>query len=330
MANLIPFESNAALPAHLAALLPLEKLGGESSGFPSISIKGKTFTMVRGDDRQLITRPGEDSPAPAIEVVILKQNPNVSKTYYASAYVEGSDAKPTCYSNNGTSPEPDAEAPQSSKCAICPHNQWGSRPSENGSKGKACGDFRRIAIAPLGMLNDPMLLRVPATSLKALDTYGDFLSKKGLPYNAVVTKIGFDFSVAYQALTFAGKGVLDEQSIMTVVESLTNPTIDRIIAATIPMPVEVPVVAAPKPTPVQAPAPPIQAPVAQQPDPTPAPVAVSTNAFFGGAPETEATPAPVAPQAAPAKKAAMVVEVSSSLEADLNSALAGMDFDDEA
>eukprot|EP00729_Bicosta_minor_P019763 gene19763-31784_t len=57
-----------------------------------------------------------------------------SKVFYNSGFVEGSVAKPTCYSNDGIAPASDAEEPQSKKCNVCPHNQWGSRITENGGK----------------------------------------------------------------------------------------------------------------------------------------------------------------------------------------------------
>ncbi len=228
MSQIIPFEK-ANVPARFAAMFAVEKLGGVSGGFPIISIKGKVFTKVAGDDREIIKKPGEDDPASSIDVVILKQNVALSKVYYEGNYSEGSDEKPTCYSNNGHSPEQDAVAPQAKKCAVCPHNQWGSRITENGGKGKSCSDSRRIAVAPLGMINDPMLIRIPAASLKAIDQYGDSLVKRQVPYQLVVTKIGFDYTVAHPALTFKAQGMVDEATADQIVSVLEESVIDKIL-----------------------------------------------------------------------------------------------------
>ena len=182
-----------------------------STGFPVISTKGKVFHVIRGDDRQLITKDGEE-PASALEVIIVGINPNRSKTYYEETYSEGnSDNKPTCYSLKGDRPEEDAVEPQAKSCAVCPKNQWGSRISDNGSKGKACSDRMRLAVVPAGQINDPMLLSVAPTSLAALHRFGDELAKRGYAPENVVTKLSFDFSAAYPSLTFKAIRFVDEE-----------------------------------------------------------------------------------------------------------------------
>jgi hypothetical protein len=235
MTQIIPFEQSNLAVSKYANVIPLEKLGGVSGGFPIISIKGKVFTRVAGDEREIIMKKDEDGeggPASSINVVILKQNPALSKVFYAGKYSEGSDEKPTCYSNNGLTPEDDSEEKQASKCSICPHNQWGSRITDSGGKGKACADSRRIAVAALGLVNDPMLMRVPAASLKQIDQYGDSLVKRQVPYQLVVTKIGFDYSVAHPALTFKPVGMVDEATADQIAEMLNEPIIDRILGLT--------------------------------------------------------------------------------------------------
>jgi hypothetical protein len=208
------------LPAHLQTRTKAQNVFAaavSAGGFPVVSIKGKVFHVQRGDERTLVTKPGaDDEPAASLEVVILATNPNKSKVYYAHGYEEGSSAKPDCYSNDGLSPASDAEDPQAKKCATCPHNQWGSRITDNGSKGKACSDSMRLAIAPAGQLNDPMLLRVPAASLKTLGAYGAQLAKRGVSPEHVVTKIGFDYTVAHPALTFKATRFVDEAELAEV------------------------------------------------------------------------------------------------------------------
>lgn len=193
-----------------------------SGGFPVVSIKGKAFHVQRGDERTLVTKPGEEDAAGSLEVVILSANPNKSKVFYDQGYEEGSSAKPTCYSNSGISPAADAEDPQAKKCAVCPHNEWGSRITDNGSKGKRCADSMRLAIAPAGQLNDPMLLRVPAATLKTLGAYGAQLAKRGVGPSDVITKIGFDYNVAHPSLTFKAVRFVDEDEAAEIEQVLLD------------------------------------------------------------------------------------------------------------
>lgn len=204
--------------------------GGVSVGFPVLSIKGKVFHVKQGGEATLITQKDSDDPATSIEVVLIKANPHISKVYYESGYTEGADAKPTCYSNNGVVPEPDGEEVQNDKCATCKHNQWGSRITDDGRKGKACSDSRRIAVAASGDLANPMLLRVPAASLRPLMDYGKALNKRGVPYQAVVTKLSFDHTVAHPLLKFSPVAALPEESAQEVFETMNGEVVQAILA----------------------------------------------------------------------------------------------------
>ncbi len=225
MSDMVAIKSGG-LPAHLQGKTKTNNLFAAAvtvGGFPVISIKGKVFHIQRGDERELVTKTGtDDEPASALEVVILSVNPNKSKVFYNSGFVEGSVAKPTCYSNDGIAPASDVEEPQSKKCNVCPHNQWGSRITENGGKGKACGDSMRLCVAPAGMINDPMLLRVPAATLKTLGQYGSQLAKRGVEPQYVVTRVGFDYNVAHPALTFKAMRFVEEAELATVESTLSD------------------------------------------------------------------------------------------------------------
>lgn len=221
---------------------------GVSSGFPVISIKGKVFHVSRGDEKTLITNKAYDAngnmvdtgePAPSIDVVLLNANPNLSRTYYSKGYEEGSDGKPDCYSNDGKTPGADAVNPQASNCATCPHSQYGSRISDSGAKGWACSNFRRMAVATAGNLDDPMLIRVPGASLKALVQYARELDGHGYQFNEVVTKIGFDYSVAHPALTFKAVGLIPADSTAEVMAQANSDLVAQIIG-TQAMPVRTP------------------------------------------------------------------------------------------
>jgi len=203
---------------------------GTTGGFPVLSIKSKVWHVRRGAEEELVTRPGEDDePASTVEVVVLKANVGVAKTYYKKTYEEGDKEQPDCYSKDGIAPAADARDRQAKKCATCPHNQWGSRITEGGAKAKKCSDNKRLAVAPVGQLNDPMLLRVPPTSLKSWDNYTRSLQKRGLTPTMVITKVGFDHSVAHQLLTFKAVNYVPEEHFDVLGEVLADPMLDMIV-----------------------------------------------------------------------------------------------------
>ena len=253
MANIIPFEgASSKLPAYLKAF-NVSELNSDltvhaGGGFPVISIKGKVFAITRDGERMVLPNPKDpDSPATSIEVVIIKANKGTSKVFYMKGYdPETSEGqKPDCYSNDGIAPAADVKNPQSKKCATCPHNQWGSRVTDKGaSKGKACNDTVRLAVAPAGQINDPMLLRVPPASIRNLGEYGQMLAKRGVGYNMVVTKVGFDMEAESPKLTFKPVGFLDEDGFAQVREAMDSPVVADILG-TNPAPVEAAVEAAP-------------------------------------------------------------------------------------
>jgi hypothetical protein len=237
MSNIIPFDSGN-LPAYLrgaeAAGINDDLTAHASSGFPVLSIKGKTFSVSRGGERTVLMNPKDpDSVASSLELVILKANKGTSKVFYIKGYVEGGEAtKPDCFSNEGTKPDASVEKPQSKSCAVCPKAQWGSKISDDGRKGKACQDSVRIAVAAADAINDPMLLRVPPASIKALGEFGDLLKKRGggkLAYNMVVTRVGFVTEEASPKLTFKPVGMLSDEAYALVKDTVQSDTVQSIL-----------------------------------------------------------------------------------------------------
>ncbi len=305
--TIVPFESNT-LPARLqnrkidASAAPAWALGG---GFPAISIKGKVFAIVRGDDRTLVTKPDSpDEPASALELIVLKAASGTSKVFYLTGYVEGSAEKPDCYSNDGLAPAKDAKAPQAKQCATCAHNQWGSRISEAGKQGKACADSVRLAVAAAGNVNDPMLLRVPAASIAALREYYKTLAGRGAEMVDVVTRVGFDYTVAHPALTFKPVGFVSDDQIGEVLQAAKSVTVGQITG-------EIEYVSHDA------------ADVVVEAVPTPEPVAEKPKA-------TKAKAAPLAAAEPPAPKVEVkpAAPVVTALESELEAALSDLDFDD--
>jgi hypothetical protein len=225
-----------------------EFVGGVSTGFPSLSIKGREFAINRNGEVKTIQRKSEDGdmePVRSINVVILKGNPHLSKVYYEGKFEEGADTKPTCFSNDGHGPDPDATKPQCDTCAMCPQNQWGSRITDSGKKARACSDSRRLAIAAVDTLDDPMLLRVPATSIKTLAEYAKQLKVRGKSLPEVLTRLSFTPGVAFPSLEFEPKGLLGDEILASVAEVRSGDLVAQIIGME-----DAPRPAAPKPAPL--------------------------------------------------------------------------------
>ena len=315
--NIIPFDSSSKLPAYLkqvdVATLNSDLTSHAGGGFPAISIKGKVFAVVRDGEREVLRNPKDpDSAATSLDVVLLKANKGTSKVFYLKGYnpEQSEGQKPDCYSPDGIAPAADAQNKQAKKCATCPHNQWGSRITEKGaSKGKACNDTVRMAVAAAGLLNDPMLLRVPPASIRALGEYGQTLAKRGVAYNMVVTKVAFDMDAESPKLTFKPVGFLDDAAYAEVQETVDSDLVANILGASFNA---------------------VEAPPAEDtevPDEAPAPVA-KPKPVAKPAPVEEAEEAPAPVAVAKPKPAAKPAPKPAPVEDDLDLDLDGISFDD--
>lgn len=316
--NIIPFDSGSKLPAFLKkvdiAALNADLTAHAGGGFPVISIKGKVFAVVRDGDREIQMNPKDpDSAATSLNVVLLKANKGTSKVFYIKGYDKDSSEgqKPDCYSNDGVEPAADSQNKQAKKCATCPHNQWGSRISEKGAtKGKACADAVRMAVAPAGQINDAMLLRVPPASIKALGEYGQMLAKRGVGYNMVVTKVGFDLQAESPKLTFSAVGLLDDDGFAEVQEIAASDVVANILGSSVAAAIA-----------AEAPA---EEPAEEEEAPKPVAKPKAKPVVEEPAEEEEEAPKPVAkPKAAP-KPAPKPAPVDDDMDLDLD----GISFDD--
>lgn len=223
----------SAVPAHIQARFGgvasnSDLAGGITGGFPVISYKGKVWALVKGGEKQLMLN-ADGEPRAAIEVVIIKAAPTLSKSYYSSGFEEGSSEAPDCHSYDAVAPAADAAKPQAKACASCPRNVWGSKITESGKKGRECADVKRLAVADPDNLDEAILLRVPAASLKFLAQFSDMLSKRGAPYQAVVTRIGFDPQVAHPQFTFKAPRWLTEEELDQVEALMNTDSVSRIL-----------------------------------------------------------------------------------------------------
>jgi hypothetical protein len=325
MSNLVPLSKNQ-LPAHLrrgsetARAVSTELAGGVTAGFPIISYRGKVWRVRKGGEEVSYLDQNGD-PIQSIELVLVKSNKMPSKTYYKSKFKEGDNSPPTCWSSDGIKPDAGVKEPQHAACATCPHNQWGSRISEDGKKGRACSDVRRMAVVfadelrRKGTDSHMFLMRVPPASLNPLKDYAEkVLGPAGVEYFAVATRVGFDSAAAHPKLTFRvatennAPRFLSEEEYAAVCELRDSEDAHRILS-------EAPEFAeagttggdegtatAAEETPAPAPAPKVSKPKMRPADEEDVPVQTAPSAQTED--EDEPEPAPPPPPAPKAKKKA--------------------------
>jgi hypothetical protein len=215
MNDVITFSDTTNLPAYVRNLNSLATLFAETekdiqqfASYPTISIKGKTWTLVEGGERKVMMKPGgeEGEIAQFIEGVIVHSN-DKARTYYAKRFTEQSAAegeKPTCYSMDGIAPSPRSIEAQSPKCGSCQWSVFGSATKEDGTAGKgtACASNARLAFATVDKIDNPYLLRIPPKSLKPLRDAVAVLRERKIPYPVVVFRLGFDPQEASPVVTF--------------------------------------------------------------------------------------------------------------------------------
>ena len=173
-------EKNALAPQsygfmHLAdtdlARIMVEEFSGLDVTFDRIRIpsSGSTMFEVPGED-------GELDPVKEFSGVILYHHPLFA--YYKSKY-KGGNNPPDCGSFDGVSGQGDPGG----ICKQCRLNQYGT--GENDSK--ACKNRRRLFILREGEIF-PVLLSLPAASLKVFTKYLKWLVTQGSRANKVVTR----------------------------------------------------------------------------------------------------------------------------------------------
>ena len=236
MTNVVPFAAGNISRVFGNGPVQDDLSAGVQASFGVIGYKGKVWSIkYRGDEVQLLRNDG-DGARNSIEVVIVGAAKNLSKIFYASGYTEGANSAPDCFSTDGIVPNASAVSKQSTTCAACPQNVWGSKISEvSGKATKRCADSKRLAIVPLQdihneMYGGPMLLRVPAASLQELGQFGDKMKQLGYPYYAIGSRISFDTEVSYPRFTFQAIRPLTDEEATKVMELRNGSAVGRILA----------------------------------------------------------------------------------------------------
>lgn len=237
MSNIIPVNFGS-LPAEYAAQggFADELSAGISTGFAVMSYRNSRWhTKYRGVEELLVNDNGD--PRLSIEVVIIKASPVISKHFYKDGFKDGSNESPDCASANGVTPDVGVKNKQCNTCAACPQNAWGSRVTLAGKPGKACSDYKAAVIVPLGdlenqMYGGPMLMRIPAATLREAQAYGQRMKALGFPTHLIGTRISFDTSVNYPRFLFKEIRALAKPEIDRIIEYRNDPRVARMLSET--------------------------------------------------------------------------------------------------
>jgi hypothetical protein len=205
--------------------------------FPILGIKGgKWHYRFRGEEHILLDAQGR-FPTPAVHVVILKAQKELSRTYYATGYVEGANAPPDCWSSDGVAPDVSVAQPMNPVCATCPCDAWGSGATPAAPKAKACQQRRRTVLVPYSpdLTNEqgggPVLLSVPPGSLTNQVAYGNMLRDNRVHYAGVVTELSFtqDPSIAFPKIEFSYVKSITDDEAQVIIEMREHEQVGRIL-----------------------------------------------------------------------------------------------------
>lgn len=346
MSAIIPFAPGSQLPAYMqnkAALAAINKDVVSGPSFTVLSIKGKVFTLVKDKTRKVLTRPDDaDEVLQFINLSVLRANTK-SRVYYAEGYTEGESegAKPTCQSYDGVTPTANSASPQAKKCGVCPHAVWGSKVRDDGTPGKGteCTVNTRLAVVDPDHMDEPILLRVPAGSRANFADAVKIAEGRGIPYNALVLKVGFDKEAPSPKLTFKPTGLLDDAAYAKATELYDDKTVRDIVGLTEEAPekaavtvdsaeLDAAIAAKAAVAQAKAPAKALAAPKAKPAAPPPAETPVSEDALDAVMEAPAPAPAPAKAAAKPAAKPAAPPPVKAPVAApaaDMENLLGDLD-----
>lgn len=209
---------------------------GVAISFPILGIKGgKWHYRFRGEESIILDANGR-FPAPAVQVVILKAQQELSRMFYAYGYVEGQNNPPDCWSSDGIAPDSTVAHPINPACATCPNAAWGSGATPAAPKAQACQQRRRTVLVPYGPdltngQDGPCLLSVPPGSLSNQVAYGNKLRDWRVHYAGCVTELSFtqDPSIAFPKIEFNYVRPLTDEEARVIIDLRSTDQIDRIL-----------------------------------------------------------------------------------------------------
>lgn len=235
----------AAAFSELAARAQEDSLSaGIGQSYGVIGYKGKVWSLRYRGERHNFIRQDDGTPINYIDVIVLKQAPHKSKSYYKQYDQDSAGERPVCSSINGVVPDADAQEKQADACALCPRNVWKTDPN-TGRKSRECTDYKRLAVLILPSMTTPLLgsqllepvfLRVPPASLNSLAIMGDTMANQGYHYSTYITRISFDPNFAHPQMIFRPLQALGNEEAPVILDLVKDMTTDRIVNGDVALP----------------------------------------------------------------------------------------------
>lgn len=250
MSNALTMFDANHLPAHVASFFEEESNIADRVTVPSLGYEGKVWTIaLNGDKTKLVKKDadGDEVPVPVMRVVVLDYAKRRGRALYEGAYDPAKPGTPSCWSDDGVTPNASVKEPQHAKCDGCPMAVKGSKVTENGKAVTACSQHRMLAVVPANKLDYPPLrLKLAITSdydgqspeleaqgWYAFSNYTDFLRAKGVQHTAaLVTKMKFDPNVAYPKVLFSPDKWLDDAALKTIAPVAKSDGVKALLAGT--------------------------------------------------------------------------------------------------
>lgn len=127
--------------------------------------------------------PSLEGPVDMKEVEGVLLHSKISRAYWPGSYA-GGGTPPQCMSPDGLIGNGDPGG----KCAMCPHNKWGSK---DGARGKACKEMRMLFILRPDLAL-PMVLVVPPSSINSVKEYTVNLAGNLIPMDGALTTFSLE------------------------------------------------------------------------------------------------------------------------------------------
>lgn len=206
MSNITVLDQNLPDFLQQAGVSNLTKQLAGTTGTPRIVPKNGIFRKVVGGEEMGKVKGN-------INVVIVNASPKVGRIFYMKQWTP--DAEPTapdCFSNDGQTPDPKAENPQSDRCDSCQQNIKGSGQGNS----KACRYSRRLALVLEEDFGTALEGKVYQMNLASKSLFGDsvgdnthtfenytkYLANNGKSLDYVVTQISFNENNDNQSVLF--------------------------------------------------------------------------------------------------------------------------------
>lgn len=215
---------SAQLPAYLQQQKLIYKDSGLGAGIaaraPKLGIStDKRFTLNKDGSTTFLTD--------KVRVVLVASASTITKAWYAKGYTPGSTDAPDCFSLDAKVPAPGCAQPQSTNCATCKKNAFGSHPVTG--RGKACGDRKMVVLVWEGEPTTLMTMNFPTMSMNALKALDTKMRESNIPLQAVLVEMSFDPMFTYPVLKLNPVGFVDEATATRLMEAADSQEVAELL-----------------------------------------------------------------------------------------------------